>query len=144
MIDNLYTSVKRSTSATNKKDKLNNCTLNQQPDTGSTGADQVFHTSIRIRPTVTSRSQSVSRRKVSPASVPLPWRWRPGVGGQLTRGAPPPPARWSGAGVPDTGCTVQCHCVPLPPPTEAPPPWGSAQKAPGRGRSQLPRPLCRG
>lgn len=50
MTDILYTSVQRSTSATNKKDKLNNRSLNQQPNTASTVSDQVFCTSIRILP----------------------------------------------------------------------------------------------
>lgn len=142
MTDILYTSVQRSTSATNKKDKLNNRTLNQQPNTASTVSDLVFCTSIRILPPHQGHTVCHAGRRaeqLSPCDDAEDL-----VRGQLTRGAPPPPVRWSGASVPDTGCTVQCHCVPLPPPIEAPPPWGSARTEPGRGRSRSPRPLCRG
>lgn len=62
----------------------------------------------------------------------------------VSRAVPPAPVLWSGAGAPDTGCRVQCRCVPLPQPREAPQPSGSAQTRPGRGKSRSPRPPCRG
>lgn len=62
----------------------------------------------------------------------------------VSRAVPPAPVLWSGAGAPDTGCRVQCRCVPLPQPREAPQPSGSARTRPGRGKSRSPRPPCRG
>lgn len=66
------------------------------------------------------------------------WCWK------VRRAVQPTPVLWSGAGAPDIDCTVQCRCVLLPPPTEAPQPWGSARKEPGHGRSRSLRLPSRG